>query len=117
MTTFTKHLLSGSTNGLAILVTGTATPGTLIHTAIAGTADYDEVWLQAVNSSAATVKLTIEWGEATAPNGNIEGSIPFESGLYVVVAGNLLQNGKEIRAFAGTANVLCIHGFVNRITA
>lgn len=117
MATVTKRLLSGSTNGKQIKVAATATAGTLIHTAVSGTSDLDEIWIDAVNSSLSAVKLTIEWGEATAPDGNIECTIPAESGLYLVIPGKLLQNGLEVRAFAGSANVILIGGFVNRITA
>jgi hypothetical protein len=116
MATYTKVLLSGSTQGKAILVVQTATAGTTIHTAVAGTSDLDEIWLYAVNSSVSPVKLTIEWGEATAPNGNIEMTIPGESGLVLVIPGLLLQNELVIKAFAATANVILIHGYVNRIT-
>jgi hypothetical protein len=52
MATFSKELLSGSTNGKAIKVAETATAGTTIHTAVSGTASFDEVWLYAHNSSA-----------------------------------------------------------------
>jgi hypothetical protein len=110
-------LLSGSTQGKGIKVVQTATAGDTIHTAVAGISDLDEIWLWAVNSSGSAVKLTIEWGEATAPDGNIEGTIPAESGLYTVVPGLLLQNGLIVKAFASVANVVLIHGFVNRITA
>lgn len=75
--------------------------------------------MYAVNSSATAVKLTLEWGEATAPDGNIEFTVPAESGLYLITAGLLLQGNataKVVRAFAGTTNVIIIHGFVNRIT-
>jgi hypothetical protein len=64
MATFSKRLLSGSTDGKAIKVVQTATAGTTIHTAVSGTSDIDEIWLYAVNSSASAVKLTLEWGEA-----------------------------------------------------
>ena len=117
MATYSKIHLSGSTDGKGIKVVATATPGTAIHTAVAGTSDFDEVWLWAVNSSVSTVKLTIEWGEHAAPDGNIEGTIPAESGLYTVIPGLVLQNGNDIDAFASVANVVMIHGFVNRITA
>jgi len=117
MATYSKQKLSGSTNGKGIKVVQTATAGTLIHTAVAGTSDWDEIWIYCVNSSASAVKLTLEWGEATAPDGNIEKTIPPEDGLYCIVTGLLLQNGLELRAFAGSANILVIHGFVNRITA
>ena len=115
MTTFTKLVLSGSTTGLGIKVVATATAGTTIHTAHA--TDLDEIWIWAVNSSSSAVKLTIEWGEATAPDGNIEGNIPAESGLYAVIPGLLLTNSLVVKAFASVANVVLIHGFVNRITA
>lgn len=117
MATYSKVLLSGSTNGKGILVTATSSTGTTIHTATSGTSNLDEVWLYAVNSSANAVKLTFEWGETTAPNGNIEITIPAESGLYLVVPGLLLQNSLVISAFAATGSVIVIHGFINRITA
>jgi hypothetical protein len=116
MATFTKTLLSGSTNGKAIKVAETATAGTTIHTAVSGTASLDEVWLYAHNSSASTVKLTLEWGEATAPDGNIEINVGAEgTGLVLVSPGILLQNSLVIKAFAGTADVITLTGYVNRI--
>ena len=114
---FTKQLLSGSTKGTSILVAATATLGTTVHTAVSGTSDLDEIYLYAVNSSSSAVKLTIEWGEATAPDGNIEYTVPAEDGLHLIVPGLLLQNSLVVTAFAGTTNVITIHGFVNRITA
>ena len=116
MATFTKTLLSGSTNGKAIKVVATATAGTTIHTAVSGTSSLDEIWLYAHNSSASTVKLTLEWGEATAPDGNIEINIGAEgTGLVLVSPGLLLQNSLVIKAFAATANVVTLTGYVNRI--
>jgi hypothetical protein len=116
MATFTKTLLSGSTNGKAIKVAATSTAGTTIHTAVSGTSSLDEVWLYAHNSSAGTVKLTLEWGEATAPDGNIEINIGAEgTGLVLVSPGLLLQNSLVIKAFAATTNVVTITGYVNRI--
>lgn len=116
MATFTKQKLSGSTNGKQIKVAATASAGTTIHTAIAGTSDWDEIWLWAVNSTDTDVKLTFEWGEATAPDGNIEVTIPAENGYILVVPGMLLQNELVVKAFADSANVILINGFVNRIT-
>ena len=113
MATYTKLKLSGSIDGKGIKVVATATPGTTIHTAQATA--LDEIYLYAFNSGVTDVKLTIEWGEVTAPDGNIEVTIPGESGLYLVVPGLLLTNSLVVKAFAGTANVIIIHGFVNRI--
>lgn len=122
MATFTKLTLqpAGTTGtGLGIKVAATATAGTAIHTASATASTIDEIWLYAVNSSTSAVKLTVEWGEATAPDGNIELTIAAESGLVLVTPGLLLQGNataKVVRAFAATANVILIHGYVNRIT-
>ena len=119
MATFTKKILSGSTDGKAIKVVQTATAGTTIHTAGSGSTNRDEIWLYAVNSSASSVKLTIEWGEATAPDGNIERSVAAESGLVLVVPGLLIKGNATplvVKAFAGTTNVILLHGYVNQIT-
>jgi len=123
MATLSKLCLqpAGSTGtGLAIKVAATATAGTAIHTASSTSTTIDEIWLYAVNTSASSVKLTIEWGETTAPDGNIEVTVQPEAGLVTVIPGLLLQgnaSAKVVRAFAATANVITIHGFVNRITA
>lgn len=114
MATYTKLKLSGSTDGKGIKVVQTATAGDTIHTAHATA--LDEIWLYAVNSESAAEKLTLEWGEASAPDGNIECTIPGESGLQLVIPGLLLTNSLVVKAFAGTANVIIIHGFVNRIS-
>ena len=98
------------------MVAATATAGTTIHTAVSGSSSLDEIWLYAHNSSSAAVKLTLEWGEATAPNGNIEINIGAEgTGLVLVAPGILLQNSLVVKAFAATANVINIFGYVNRI--
>jgi RNase P/RNase MRP subunit p29 len=112
---FTKALLSGSINGKGIKVVQTATAGTLIHTAVSSTSSMDEIWLWVYNGHTATVTLTIEFGEATVPDGNIVIDIPSKQGRFLVVDGRLLQNSLVVRAFASVANVLVIDGFVNQI--
>lgn len=116
MATFSKLPLSGSTNGKMIAVAATATAGTTIHTAVSGTSSMDEVWIYAVNSSTSAVKLTLEWGGTTANTDHIELTIQGESGLVLVSPGLIIQNGLLIRAFAGTANVINIAGYINRIS-
>ena len=113
MATFSKVKLSESTNGKGVLVAASATAGTLIHTAHATA--LDEIWLYAVNTHSSDIKLTIEWGEATEPNGNIEYTVKAENGLYLIVPGLLLTGGLTVKAFAATANEIVIHGYVNRI--
>jgi len=120
MATFVKKKLSGSTDGLAVKVTGTSTGATVtVHTAVAGTTvgTFDEIWLYANNTSASAVKLTLEWGTATAADGNIELTIAAEAGLVLVLPGLILQNAKVVKAFAATADVILLTGYVNAITA
>lgn len=116
MAAYTKVLLSGSTNGKNIKVAATATPGTTIHTAVTGTTSMDEIWLWAVNSDTTNRKLTIEFGGTTSPDDLIELTVPAESGLMLVVPGLLLQNDLVVKAFAASANLVLINGYVNRIT-
>lgn len=117
MATAVKRKLSGSTDGKPIKVVQTATAGTLIHTAVAGTTagTFDEIWIYAQNNSASIVTLTIEFGDANAEN-NITLSLASKSGLQLVVAGLILQNGATVKAFANQANVISLSGFVNSIT-
>ena len=120
MATFTKQKLSGSTDGKAIKLTGTDSAGAVtVHTAVAGTTvgTFDEIWLYANNTSASAVKLTIEFGTATAADGNIELTIAAEAGLVLVVPGLILQTAMVVEAFAATADVILLPGFVNAITA
>jgi len=91
MATYTKTILSGSTDGRGILVAATATAGTLIHTGSATATTLDEIWLYAVNSDAADVKLTLEWGGVTVSNDLIEVTVTAESGLMLVAPGLLIK--------------------------
>ena len=113
MALYTKLKLSGSTDGRMVKVAATATAGTLIHTAHA--TSLDEIWLYAVNSDTTDRKLTIEFGGVSAPDDLIEQTITAEGGLILIIPGLLLSNSVVLRAFAATANVVMISGYVNRI--
>lgn len=120
MATFSKQILSGSTDGKAIKVAATATAGTTIHTGSSTATTLDEVWVYAVNTSASDVKLTIEWGGTTSPDDHIEYTVKAENGLYLIIPGLILKGNATplvVRAFAATANVITLSGYVNRITA
>jgi hypothetical protein len=119
MATFTKTILSGSTDGLPILVAATATAGTTIHTASSSTSVLDEIWIYAMNTAAASKKLTVEFGGTTSPDHLFELTIQPESGLVLVVPGLILKGNATplvVRAFAETTNVVTISGYVNRIS-
>lgn len=113
---FQKRKLSGSVDGRGIKLTTNSSPGALIHRALDSVAanEWDEVFIQAVNTSSSAVKLTVEWGGTSSPEDHIELTIPAESGFTEVIPGHILQNGAVIRAFGETANVIVLHGYVNR---
>lgn len=115
MATYSKNILSGSTNGRQIKVAATASAGTLIHTAHATA--LDEIWLYAVNDTATDRLLTIQWGGTTATDDDIEFTVKAQNGLYLIVPGLLLTGGTVVRAFcAAAANAIQISGYVNRIS-
>ena len=118
MATFSKTILSGSTDGKQIKVAATATSGTLIHTGPTNTAHLHEVWLYAVNTDTTDRKLTIEWGAAASPDDLIEYTVKAENGLYLIIPGLLIKGNASaltVRAFAATTNVICISGYVHVI--
>lgn len=120
MATFTKTLLSGSTQGKAITVAATASTGTTIHATGTSSSIIDEIWLYAYNSSTGPVALTIQYGGTTAVADDIKIDIPPTSGLTLVVPGLILTGtgaaANTVRAYAGTASVITINGYVNRIS-
>jgi hypothetical protein len=73
-----------------------------------------------VNSDTTDRKLTIEFGGTSSPDDLIEQTITAESGLILVVPGLVIEGNATplvVRAFAASANVVMIGGYVNRITA
>lgn len=118
MPSYSRQLLSGSTNGRAIPVAAAATPGTLVHQALAGIGGFDEVYLWASNVTGAAATLTIEWGGVTDPGDHMvkQISIPANSPPIPIVTGQVLQNGLSVRAFSGTASAINLTGYVNRIS-
>ena len=119
MANYTKQLLSGSTYGQPITVVQTASTGTTIHATGTSSSTIDEVWLYATNTSGTAVSLTIQYGGTGAVQNAITLSIPATSGLTLVVPGLILTgdgtNAKTIYAYAATASVITISGYVNRI--
>ncbi len=118
MATFTKSILSGSTDGRGIHLDDDLTPGKLIHTGSATAADLHEIWLYATNYDTTSRKLTIEWGGATAGGDIIELTVAAESGLVLVVPGLLIKGNATplvVRAFAATTSAINIFGYVNKI--
>jgi len=117
MATVSKNLLSGSVNGKAILIAGTVSgSATQLHTAIAGTTSYDEVWLYAINNATSSLTCSILFGSTTEPNDVFRAVVNPNGGRTLLVDGSLANNGIVIYGYATVTNLLSIAGFCNRIT-
>lgn len=117
MATYSRVLLSGSSNGEPVKVAATATAGTTIHTAVTGSTSIDELYLWVTNTDTSARSLTIEFGGVADPDNLVVKalSIPANSPPIPVVTGLCLNNAQVVGAFASSANVLLLTGFVNRI--
>lgn len=120
MASFSKVLLSGSTQGRGISVVATSFAGTLIHATGTSSSIQDEVWLYAVNSWTSDIKLYIQFGGTTSPNDEIEFTVKAENGLYLIVPGLVITGtgsaANTIGAYASGSGYINIFGYVNRIT-
>lgn len=116
-TTYSKHILSGSTNGRPIAITHTAATGTTIHTTLSGTLEIDEIYLWATNLSTATNpnQFTLEFG-GTSGSDNIRYTLP-PGETIMISPGFPLQNALVVKAFATSSTVINVVGYVNRLTA
>lgn len=120
MATFTKTLLSGSTQGQPITVVATASTGTTIHATGTSATIIDEVWLYANNTSTSPVLLTVQFGGTASPQNSKPITLAPQSGDVLIVAGLPLTGtgaaATTTYAFAGTASVITISGYINRIS-
>lgn len=117
MTTFTKTILSGSTDGRGIAVSATASPGTTVHTGSSTASHLHEVWLYAANDGTSGVNVTIQFGGTTTSD-EITAYVEPYAGLQLIAPGLILKGNATplvIRAYAGTASVVSVFGYVNTI--
>lgn len=116
MSTYSKVVLSGSTDGRFISVAATAIgSGTTIHTAQASATTPDLVTLFGTNSGTAPLVLTLGWGSTAAPDLIVQTLNP-NTGLTLLVADLPLRNSLIVKAACPTASTIFIAGYVNRIT-
>jgi len=109
MATFSKEILSGSVDGAPITIDNAQTT---IHVTPTGTASKDEIYVYATNNAEEAVMLTLTFGEKEITN-----TLDSKTGLYLLIPGLILQNGKEVIASASATNAIEVCGFVNRIFA
>jgi len=114
-----KGKLSGSTDGKAIKITGSDTAGAVVvHTAVAGTTNFDEIWLWAYLAATSAAAVYIEWGTHADADDLITKTIPLDDGLYLLIPGLVLQNGMTVEIFTGASAVdkVFIFGYVHHLT-
>jgi len=118
MSDYIKIPLSGRAGGKPIQVTATslATAQT-IHTAIAGTSAWDEIWLWVTNVQSTAASISISFGydntDATLAMKTVE--IPPCSEPIIILAGVMLQNAKTVKAYASISGYINCLGYVKRI--
>jgi hypothetical protein len=114
------RLLSASTDGLPIVITGTtAAAPTLVHTSGSGTADIDLVYLYLCNTHASDldVGVVVYTGTPADPTNVVFfGTIPAKSGRYVVLEGDPVTNSKLVGVYCATASKITASGKVGRAT-
>ncbi len=120
MATFERIKFSGSTSARGIKVVATSSTGTTIHATGTSASVYDEVWLWAYNSDTSSRTLTVQFGGTTSPDDDIKVGIAPQAGLVLVVPGlTLVGTGgaaATVYAYASSANVVTVQGYVNRIS-
>ncbi len=116
MANITGRVLSGAVNGRGIKIAGT-TSGALatIHTStsLAGGAQFDEVYLWAGNIATTGKALSLYLGGTTSGE-RLKYTVPPQDGMYLLIPGLRYNNSVKVRAFAGSACVVTVHGYVNR---
>lgn len=117
MASYSGAPLSGSTSGRPIPVAAVATPGTTIHTAVAGATAFDELYLWASNVTNAARTLTVEFGGVSDPGDHLVKaySIAAYSLPIPIALGQRLNGGVVVKAFSDGASAINITGYYNRV--
>lgn len=117
--------LSASSDGSPIQITTTGptnltgaaavtlVTGQTIHSGVAGTSQYDEIFLYGINRANSGVQLMLQWGAVTSGD-SIQVTVPPNDGLTLVSPGLVLNSGQILRAYANVANHLSVMGYVQR---
>ena len=124
MATYSKVFFTGCAadeggTGIALAVDSGAF--TTIHTTTTTAATLDEIWVYAVNSHSADLKVTLQFGGDQEPEDYIEYTVAAEAGLVLLVPGLILQGktstGLIVKGACATGDEVAVYGYVNRITA
>jgi len=108
-------VLSGSTDGEPIEITGTSSGGAVdLHVSPSGTTSWEEPWVYCYNSDTVDRTLTIGFGTAGTSNPQTF-TIPAKQKLPIIQGIERFTNARKISAWASAANVLFVTGGFNRV--
>ena len=126
-TTYDIRPLSGSTDFRGIKITTTASPGDTIHTAQVSATLPDLVTIDVVNRDSVPRPVIVQFGGTTSPDDYIT-AIVLPSVTQRICTQKPIRNSLVVKCFSpgggiawadgvtylGTANVLVVHGHVQR---
>lgn len=121
MAAFAKILLSGSVNGAPISITGDGpSNATLLHTAVTGTGDFHEIYVDVVNTVTTASEFTLVWGITVAgattagvTEKRIAMSLPPHSGPIRVAPGWPLNGALIVEGYATAAARVQAYGYAH----
>ena len=111
-------------DGNPISITDTSGNGTNIHDTSNDETKQDEVWLWATNVHTSDVQVTLHVGYLNSGSAAVTErmivTLPSKSGWTLLLQGIPLRSSgstpRRVAAFAGTADVVNVVGYVNRIS-
>lgn len=110
------QLFSASANGRNINIAATTASGTAIHAATSLSTAFDQMYIYASNTAASACLLTLEFGGTLSVADRIIRNVYPQAGDELIVSGRPLNGGVTVRAFASTASVVNVGGFIIRVT-
>ncbi len=112
----TPIIPSESTSGTPILLAEVATPGDLLHTAVAGSSSVDECYFYAYNDDTVERDITYQLGGVAAKD-SVTRTIQPKSGETLEIPGHRYNGGVSLRAFGSVTNKIAVSMTINRWVA
>lgn len=121
MATYSKELLSESSNGKSITVAASGSSTTALHTTASAATSIDEVWLYATNHTDSDVILNVLYGGTNFTTDVLfKGVIEAYAGSVLICPGLIAKGdgttGLSIYGNVSVASSINIFGYVNRIS-
>lgn len=117
---YTLEHLSYSTGGQPIVINAISSPGTFIHSGVAGTSQKDEIFLYANNTGTGLYNIALQIGDSGAAN-TVFAPVASQDGFTLICPGLPINSGFIIRAYAVSGNgyanpsgMLRVCGYVQR---